>query len=302
MDLSGQVALFSARFLSIFVEAAAFLLVGCLLAGLVAVFVRPADVARLVPRGRLSGVLLGSLLGIVFPVGEGGAAPVTRRLYHKGLPVGAGVAFMLAAPVFNPFALVSTVSAFGEGPILVGRYAVTPIVALSIGLLFTLARSPADVLRPGSMPDNAPDRERERFVPGLARALSLANADFLRLARYLLVGAVLAAALQALVPEAPLRSVATHPVLSVLVMAGLAVLVSAGSTTDAALALAFVDPLHSFTFGALLTFLVLGPMVDVKNVLLALSVYRPRAVLYMSVLAILITILIGVWVNLNVRL
>ncbi|NTV11439.1 MAG: hypothetical protein HGA47_11780, partial [Zoogloea sp.] len=41
----------------------------------------------------------GSLFGLVFPVCECGVVPLTRRLFRKGLPISAGIAFLLAAPV-----------------------------------------------------------------------------------------------------------------------------------------------------------------------------------------------------------
>jgi hypothetical protein len=71
------------------------------------------------------------------------------------------------------------------------------------------------------------------------------------------------------------------------------------STVDAFLALAFAG---SFTTGSILAFLTFGPMVDIKSTLMFLGVFRPRAVVYLIALALMMTTTIGIWINLNVPL
>jgi hypothetical protein len=71
------------------------------------------------------------------------------------------------------------------------------------------------------------------------------------------------------------------------------------STVDAFLALAFAGPLCT---GALLAFLSFGPMVDIKSMLMFLGVFRRKTVAYLVVLPFLMTLLIGIWINLNLPL
>jgi hypothetical protein len=85
-------------------------------------------------------------------------------------------------------------------------------------------------------------------------------------------------------------------VLSVLVMLGLAFLLSICSTVDAFLALAFTS---TFTTGSIVSFLVFGPMVDIKSTIMFLGVFRRRAVGYLILLPLLLSLLVGVWWNLN---
>ena len=84
--------------------------------------------------------------------------------------------------------------------------------------------------------------------------------DFLFMARFLLLGATIAAAIQTFLPASLLTGVADLPVLSVVAMMGLAVLLSLCSESDAFVAASFVQ----FAPSAQLGFLVLGPMVDMK--------------------------------------
>ena len=137
MDLLTFITTFSTRFLGIFIEAVSFLLLGTLISGLLELFVTHDDIVRLMPKRTIPAVLVGSLLGFIFPVCECGVVPVTRKLFQKGLPVSVGITFLLAAPVMNPIVLASTYVAFGFGPVLIGRYVISWLMAVGIGLLFS---------------------------------------------------------------------------------------------------------------------------------------------------------------------
>src|SRR6266705_2427264 len=147
-DLGVILATFSTRFLGIFIEAVSFLLLGALISGFIGAFVSNDDMARLVPRNPIAAILVGSMLGFIFPVCECGVAPVTRRLYQKGLPVSVGITFLLAAPVMNTIVLASTYAAFGFGPILIGRVVISWVMAVFVGLLFSLQNRPQRMIRP----------------------------------------------------------------------------------------------------------------------------------------------------------
>lgn len=78
--------------------------------------------------------------------------------------------------------------------------------------------------------------------------------------RYLVIGALVAAALQTFVPQSIVGSVAGTPVVALIGMMALAFVLSLCSESDAFVAASFVQ----FGVGAQLAFLVFGPMVDTK--------------------------------------
>lgn len=289
-------------FLGIFIEAAPFLLAGSLVSGLIEVYVSSDAIARYIPRRALPAALVGAFLGLAFPVCECGVVPVTRRLYQKGLPLPVGIAFLLAAPVVNPVVIASTYAAFGWGPILIGRLLLTVLIAFGVGLLFSRAQ-PAAVLLPAALGEGLSDHHdhsHEHSEPTgsrLGRALVTAGDDFLDMGRYLVFGAMMAAAMQTVVPQSVLLAVGRGPVSSVVALVVLAFVLSICSTVDAFLALSFVN---SFTPGSILAFLVFGPMVDIKSSLMFLGVFRRRVVLYLILLPLLLTMLATVYLNLNV--
>ncbi|BAJ64334.1 hypothetical membrane protein [Anaerolinea thermophila UNI-1] len=291
---------FSAVFLGIFVEAVPFLLLGTLASGIVEVFVSRDELMRWVPQQGIGSALAGSLMGLFFPVCECGVVPFTRRLVRKGLPLSAGISLLLAAPVVNPIVIASTLAAFGAGPVFWGRIIASLLIAFLTGLVFTLAQ-PQEVLRsapvialppvilPLESPAQTPLSQRIRQV------LILAADEFFEMGRFLVLGALLAAFMQTFIPQAGLLVLGQGPVLSVFVMIALAILLSVCSTVDAFIALAFTG---TFTTGSILAFLVFGPMVDIKSTLMFLRVFKPRAVLYLILLPLLMTALWMVGVNL----
>jgi len=301
-----RVQTFVTIFLGIFIEAAPFLLAGALVSGLIAVFVDQSAIDRYLPKAALPGALIGGVMGVAFPVCECGVVPVVRRLYEKGLPLSIGIAFLLAAPVVNPVVILSTYSAFGWGPIFVGRIVFSFLIAVVVGLIFSRAK-PEEVLLPAVCQAHhdacchVHDHDHHQHAPAplgrrFAQAFTLAGDDFLDMARYLIAGSMLAAAMQTLVPQSALLAVGQGPVISVVVMQALAFVLSVCSTVDAFLALAFAG---AFTTGAVIAFLVFGPMVDIKSSLMFLGVFQRRAVAYLIVLPLVLSLLMGVWWNLN---
>ncbi len=254
----------------------------------------------------------GAALGLFFPVCECGVVPVARRLYEKGLPTSIGVAFLLAAPVVNPVVIVSTYAAFGWGPVLWARVGFSFLVATVVGLIFHLAQA-REILLPriSDAHAHACDHHghahsehdstlaKPKLGVRLQQALNTAGDDFLDMARYLILGAMLAAAMQTLVPQSALLAVGRGSILSVIAMQALAFVLSICSTVDAFLALAFSG---AFTTGSIVTFLTFGPMVDIKSALMFLGVFQRRVVLYLIILPLLLTLLIGVFWNLNIGL
>lgn len=287
---------FTTVFLGMFIEAAPFLLAGTLASGLIKVFVSREWILRLVPRNPLVAALIGSVLGLAFPVCECGVVPVTRRLFRKGLPLSASVAYLVAAPVINPIVIASTWAAYGFGRMLLARVGFTLVIAVTIGCVFALARGPRRVLRPIPAAPLDPHPSR-RWFERLSQAMVVAGDEFFEMGRYLVLGSLLAAAMQTLAPQAALLGIGSSPVTSVLAMMLLAFVLSVCSTVDAFVSLTFTG---TFTAGSILAFLVFGPMVDLKSLLMFLGVFQPRAVVYLVLLPLAMTLFAALFLNLNV--
>jgi uncharacterized membrane protein YraQ (UPF0718 family) len=245
---------------SLLIEAIPFVLLGAVVSAAIEVFVPVRVFERLAGLPRPLQLPAAGVAGMAFPVCECGSVPVARRLAAKGLSPAAAVTFMLAAPVLNPVVVVSTVVAYRGRetlwPMVLGRVGLGMVAAIAVGWVFS-AKRPGELLR------GRPAQERDDLRDHDSRPAAFFGhlaSDFVFMARYLVIGALVAALLQTLVPQSLIGSVADAPVVSLVAMMALAFVLSLCSESDAFVAASFVQ----FGVGAQLAFLVFGPMVDTK--------------------------------------
>lgn len=301
--LTSRLQGFVTVFLGIFIEALPFLLAGVLASSILHLYVSAEHLQRFTPKNAVLAAISGALLGLAMPVCECGSIPAARRLLQKGVALPAGIAFVLAAPVINPIVILSTVVAFGGWEMAAWRVGLTLLFAVMIGVLLGTAPKPARVLAAQAHPshdDHVHDetcqhgQHHTRSDSALRRVLHHAQGEFFEMSRYLIAGALLTSALQMLFPQQTLLALGSGPVVSVLVMMALAAVLSVCSTVDAFIALSFVN---TFTPGAILAFLVFGPMIDIKSTLMLTTTFRRHIVAVIILLCFQLTLLAGIIVN-----
>jgi uncharacterized membrane protein YraQ (UPF0718 family) len=172
---------------------------------------------------------------------------------RRGVTPAAALAFLLSAPAINPVVLVATSVAFPGRPVMVlARLAASALASTVMGWVW-LRVGRTEWLR---VPHRAD-------LDGLGKGTAFVAAcrhDMTQAGGYLVIGAAMAATLNVALPPAWLHRVAGLPVISVLALAGLAVVLSICSEADAFVAAS----LTQFSLTARLAFLVVGPMVDLK--------------------------------------
>jgi uncharacterized membrane protein YraQ (UPF0718 family) len=279
-------ATLSITFVSIFLEALPFMLLGAAIGGLIEVFVSKGAILRILPAGRLPSVFLAAGLGMVFPVCECAIVPVVRRLFAKGLPLGAGIAFLLGGPIVNPLVLLSTAVAYGNDlRVIACRLAGGYLIAVGMGLLIDrfYTRQSALVEIPSDIPVNDPERSStappDGILTRLGWALQHGAADFLDISRFLVFGAFAAGLLQTLVARGELAVLYASPIVSIFFMMVLAVLLSLCSEADAFVAASFRTTLP---LTAQMAFMVLGPMLDLKLIAMYFRMFKKRLILTLS--------------------
>ncbi|MEU6523734.1 permease [Streptomyces sp. NPDC046924] len=240
-------------FVAVLIQALPFLVLGVLLSAAIAVFVPPSFFARALPKRPALAVPVAGAAGAVLPGCECASVPVAGALVRRGVAPAAALAFLLSAPAINPIVLTATAVAFPNDPMMVlARFVASLLVACAMGWLWQ-RHGRADWLRP-------PARSSYEGQGRGAAFWGSVRHDVMHAGGFLVVGAMAAATLKAVVPADWLRLAADHPVLSVLVLAALAVLLSLCSEADAFVAAS----LTQFSLTARLTFLVVGPVIDLK--------------------------------------
>lgn len=274
-------------FVAVCVQALPFLVLGVLLSGAIAAFVPPRVFERLLPRNQAAAVPVAGLAGVALPGCECASVPVSRRLMQQGVPPAAALTFLLAAPAVNPVVLVSTAVAFPAEPRMVlARFLGSLGTAVVMGWLWArFGRVEWIAERARRMVDRGGPREsRWRVLTETARH------DLAEAGGFLVLGAVMAAALNVLVPASWLTSLGGQIVLGVLVMAVLAVVLALCSEADAFV----VASLSMLPLLPRLVFLVVGPAIDVKLFALQSGTFGRRFAARFAPTTFVVAILCGV--------
>ena len=266
--MAGRLNEFAVVFISIVLQSLPFVLVGVFASAVVEHYLSGELVARWLPRRRLPAVLLASMVGFVIPVCDCGVIPLARRLTAKGVPVYVAMTLLIAAPVINPIVLLSTGFAFqGDARVVGLRMAMTLSVAIVVGLaasaLFPDARTRLPTLAEtlSSTHDHDPNVGPTRW-----RAIVLhTSREYVEVIFYIVLGALFTAITQTFVPRGDLSTLGAHPLGSVVVLMPIATVLSICSEADAFVARAFSS---TFSLGAVLAFMTIGQIVDLRNGLL----------------------------------
>jgi uncharacterized protein len=293
----GWLTAWTTVFLGILFEALPFLLAGVLASASVQIWLPARTLRRLAPAGRLRGALTGVLLGVAVPVCECGVVPLARRMLERGAGLPMALGLLLAGPVVNPVVFLATWTALGP-EMAAARLVIAFGVALSIAWLYGHHPRPASLLRvdvDSTMADGHVHDASD--APRWLETLTTAGRELRDLAPYLVVGAAMAAMLRTVIPGTTLATLGEGPVISVVLMMALAALLSICSAVDAFVALSFSG---SVSTGALLAFLVFGPVIDIKSVILYGAIFRTRTVMMFALLVTQLVLLVGITLNMHV--
>ena len=305
-------------FTGIVLQAVPFMLLGALLSSALYAFVPDRLLIKLFPKKYGIGFLTALFAGALFPVCECAAVPLMRSLIKKGVAMPIAVTFMLASPIVNPISIVSTLYAFPQQPsVAFYRLSFGLLIAFAIGLLllfypeekylkedfdrepsvqphtfggvdtaFRLATGrSAQNSRSEPQSDNFGSITAESKVQWLQvkvyALLMHTCSEFFTTGPFLILGAFITALIRAAVPQELFSITSGSAAGSLLVMMLFAFVFSACSTSDAFIARSF---LNRFPSGSILGFLVYGPMMDIKNLFMLLSLFKKRFVIELTLI------------------
>ncbi len=315
-------------FLSIVVQALPFLLLGVLLSGILAVFVDEQALIRRLPQNYWTSSIVGGALGFFFPVCECGNLPVARRLVIKGVPPHVAVAFLLAAPVFNPIVILATWTAFRQMPeIVIGRVTLSFVIAVIVGWVFSRQSDLAPILHKSILQERQPPTRPASLLQGgtfwigtgtaptraptavmtaeqvyraaidrpisqpLGPKLDQLVDTWIRELRELGGVLILGATLAAIIQTVIPRSILLgFGQGPVLSILVMVTLAAIISICSTVDSFFALAFVSTFTPGSLLAFLVFGPMIDLKAIGLMMTLFTPRAIGLIILLTLQLTL------------
>ncbi|WP_292902799.1 permease [Microbacterium sp.] len=282
--------------LSVLIESLPFVVLGVLLSIVVQVWVPPGAIERWMPRAPWARRAVLSLLGMFIPVCECGNVPFARGLLMRGFRVSDTLTFLVAAPIVNPIVIISTHAAFGfSDGILVARLIGGFLVANLIGWLYSRHPDP-DTLLTERFLETCEIVVQERGGRG-RRSLAQFVVELRSVMPALIIGSLIAGAVQVLIPRSALLAIGSDPALSIAAMMLLAVVVSLCSNVDSFFALSFAS---TFTPGSIVAFLLVGPVVDLKMYALLRTTFTTRVLVGLTAVVVLSAFAMGTVVNLLV--
>jgi len=279
---------------SVVIESLPFVFLGIALSIAVQLWLPPDFLVRRLPANGFVRRMVISLLGILLPVCECGNVPLARGLLVRGLTVGESMTFLLAAPILNPVTIITTYQAFGwEDGILVWRIVGGFVIANLVGWVFSRHPDPTSLLTPSFQAVCA--REHTDAAPKPRRGARMFVEETSAMLPALFIGSAIAGLIQVAVSREILITLGQNPVLSVFALMALAFVVALCSNVDVFFVLAFGS---TFMPGAIVAFLVFGPMIDIKMLALMRTTFTSRTLVQLTAIVALGAAALGLGVNL----
>jgi len=281
-----QLTEFRLILLGILIEAVPFIVLAAFLSFLFELFVPENFFPRLFGGRVITGILIAAAAGFAIPICECCIVPIARKLAKRGVPLPVAVTFMVAVPSLNPIVMAGTSAAFITNPQLIYlRAAAGFSLAVAAGLVFffydrlrnlSADPFPADSTRHCACGANHSGSEvSSRLRPGLDEAAS----DFIRMLGFMVMAALITALIQVFVSDSIMNYLAARHTLGAPAMMLFAFVTSTCSDADAFIAAAMNQ------FGPIpkLAFLLLGPVLDIKQVLMHFALLPRRAAILLLV-------------------
>ncbi|MEN8905124.1 MAG: permease [Clostridiales bacterium] len=294
-----KLKLFNTIFLSILIQALPFIFIGIIISSLIQIFISKDTLIKFFPQKKFLGFIVAMFSGILFPVCDCAIVPVTSRLIKKGIPVPTAIVFMLSAPLVNVIVIASTFYAFPNQPhIAFYRIIFGLLIALVVGITFIIFPS-KNILLDNSLEKETcecscsnHDHDHNHNLNKLHQIQSVfyhSIHEFFTIGKYLIIGAGISGFIQTAIPRSILNNISGNHLISLFIMMCVAFLFSVCATSDAFIGKSF---LNQFSMGSVMGFIVLGPMIDLKNMLMLTSSFNKKFVLKLIILIFLISFII----------
>ena len=279
--------------ISVVVESLPFVILGIALSIVVQAWLPSDLLQRYLPKNPVLRRFCISLFGIALPVCECGNVPLSRGLIMQGFTVSESMTFLIAAPIINPVTIITTHAAFGfDDGILVARILGGLAIANIVGWLFSLHTKQHELLTPTFAAQC--ERGVEEHGTRWARSIDIFVRETSVIMPALFIGALVAGAIQVAVPRDLLVSLGSNPLWSVLAMMVLAFVIAVCSSVDAFFILPFAS---TFLPGSIVTFLVFGPIIDIKMLAIMRTTFTTKTLIQLTVIVGLLSALLGLVVN-----
>jgi len=276
-------------FLSILMQAVPFILLGAFISSGIQMFASTGWIMKQIAKGSWSSFVIASVAGFFMPICDCGMVPIISGLLRKETPLPQTITFWLSSSAVSPIVIVSMLYAFPEQPHLaVARVIVGLIIGIMAGVILKLIKlETKDVIKVNRRIQNIGKDVLELKYDGIKGKIEAvffgARVEFFRVAEYVIVGALISAVLQTIMPQTMKIFIGKNMIVQFIVMVVAAMLMSTCSTSNAFIGRSFSN---NFSTIPILSFIVMGPMLDLKNMVMLSEILKKKFLLFLAILVI----------------
>ena len=261
------------------IEAIPFLLLGTIGSTVIRYFVPQRILLKLLGDHSWKSYGAAMVSGLALPVCDCAIIPLFKALTDRGVPLSVALLFMLASPIINPITILSTWYAFPDNPMIsVWRIVLGLGVALLVALSFRFIPPSTSIMKAKtaqnlSYEEIVLEASKSKHI-NKRRLLIHMEKEFSQLLFYFSIAACVLAIVQVYGKPWLINAGITLPdVWAIPILLLLAFFFSVCSTSDAIIGKSLST---LFPMSSVMGFLILGPMLDIKNVYI-LKQYMPTS-------------------------
>ena len=261
------------------IEAIPFLLLGTIGSTVIRYFVPQRILLKLLGDHSWKSYGAAMVSGLALPVCDCAIIPLFKALTDRGVPLSVALLFMLASPIINPITILSTWYAFPDNPMIsVWRIVLGLGVALLVALSFRFIPPSTSMMKAKtaqnlSYEEIVLEASKSKHI-NKRRLLIHMEKEFSQLLFYFSIAACVLSVVQVYGKPWLINAGITLPdVWAIPILLILAFFFSVCSTSDAIIGKSLSS---LFPMSSVMGFLILGPMLDIKNVYI-LKQYMPTS-------------------------
>ncbi len=282
-ELSKLITIFS----SILIQAVPFLLLGVFVSTWVQFYISEYTIERILKKyPRFLGYPIAILLSGFLPVCDCAMVPIATRFAQKKVPISQVITFLLASTSLNPLVLISTYFAFASFEAVFHRIIVTLVITIVVSIYFSFFSKKQFLLKEGLSIFTCSSGYIGVSDNKIELLLRHAGLEFIRLMKYVFVGSFLSTIIQVMIQESQINI--SNPILLFGMLVVFSIFISVCSTSNAFLARSLNVNLP-YWFSVL--FMCLGPMLDIKNLLLLKNGFNKKFLIHYIVSIIVVAVL-----------
>ena len=278
-------------FLSILLQAIPFILLGAFISAGIQIFASTGWIMKQISKASWYSFLMAAVAGFFMPICDCGMVPIISGLLKKDTPLPQTITFWLSSSAVSPIVILSMIYAFPEQPYLaMVRVAAGLIVGIMLGVSLKLIHlETRNVIKGNRRFQNNIGKDvlelKYDGIKGKFEAVFAgAKIEFFRVAEYVVIGALISAVLQTVMPQTMESFIDNNNlILQFIVMIAAAMLMSACSTSNAFIGRSFSD---NFSTVPILSFIVMGPMLDLKNMVMLSVILKKKFLLFLAALVV----------------